>query len=148
MEADSGNEDYSAIIRTYCSFPVVGEVIGALRRQSVPPREVIVVDSGSPEDERSCLRELADRFIEYPAEPFNFSKAANIGIDRATTPCCLIISSHFLIEDELLMEHCIRAAAGHGTPVFYVSNVRRKQSRRLKLVSAGNFTGSNGFSNA
>jgi glycosyltransferase involved in cell wall biosynthesis len=148
MAAHRGTYDYSAIIRTFQSFPVVEEVVRALRRQSIPPRSIIVVDSGSSEQDRTRLRDLADIFIDYPPEPFNFSKAINLGVAEVSTQCCLIISSHFLIEDTTLIARSIQQMAASGAGAFYVSNVCRKGTEKYTLISASNFTGFNGFSNA
>jgi glycosyltransferase involved in cell wall biosynthesis len=148
MPTDAEARPYSAIIRTLCSFPQVEEVVRALRAQSLPPREIIVVDSGSPDDERSRLRRLADTFIDFPPEPFNFSKALNLGVEAATTPSCLMISSHFVLDDATLVEACIRETEARGMSVYYVSNVRRKRTAKYTVVSAVNFNGFNGFSNA
>ena len=141
-------QQYSAIIRTFCSFPQVEEVVHSLRTQSFPPREILVVDSGSPDDERSRLRCLADTFIEFPPESFNFSKSLNLGIAAVTTPFCLMISSHFVIDDATLIEECIREMKARGTTAFYVSNARRNRSRKYSVISVSNFDGFNGFSNA
>ena len=139
---------YSAIIRTFCSFPQVEAVVRSLRAQSLPPREIIVVDSGSPDDERSQLRQLADTFIDFPSEPFNFSKALNLGVEAATTPSCLMISSHFVLDDANLIEACIRETEARAMSIFYVSNARRKCTPKYTVVSAATFDGFNGFSNA
>jgi glycosyltransferase involved in cell wall biosynthesis len=148
MPTDTESRPYSAIIRTFCSFPQVEEVVRSLRAQSLPPREIIVVDSGSPDDERSRLRWLADTFIDFPPEPFNFSKALNLGVDAATTPSCLMISSHFVLDDATLIDACIRETEARGMSVFYISNARRKRARKYTVVSAATFDGFNGFSNA
>jgi glycosyltransferase involved in cell wall biosynthesis len=148
MAAHSGTHDYSAIIRTFHSFPLVEEVVRALRKQSVSPRSIIVVDSGSSEQDRTRLRQLADILIDYPPEPFNFSKAINLGVAKASTPFCLIISSHFLIDDATLVACSIQQMEASGAGAFYVSNVRRQGACKGAVITAANFTGFNGFSNA
>ena len=148
MAAHRGTYDYSAIIRTFQSFPLVEEVVRALRKQSIPPRSIIVVDSGSSDQDRLRLRQLADIFIDYPPEPFNFSKAINLGVAEASTPFCLIISSHFLIDDATLVAQSIQQMKATGAGAFYISNVCRKDAGKATEISAATFTGFNGLSNA
>jgi glycosyltransferase involved in cell wall biosynthesis len=97
---------YSAIIRTSASFPIVVDVIKALKGQSCPPKEIIIVDSKSTEEDRLKLGQMSDQLIIYPDEDFNFSKAINIGVERAKTDLVLIISSHVLMQDDRVMEQC------------------------------------------
>jgi glycosyltransferase involved in cell wall biosynthesis len=138
---------YTAIIRTYRSFPLVEDAIRALRQQSLPPAEVIVVDSGSPEDECTRLRALGDRFIAYPDEPFNFSKALNIGVAEVSTPFCLMLSSHYVIDDPQLIARCLADCEHHKAQAFFVTNACASGIHKVDVMSAGNFNGANGFSN-
>lgn len=148
VETLSRGYAYSAIIRTYRSFPHVEDVVHALRKQSFPPRQIIIVDNGSPDEERSRLRRLGDTCIDYPPEPFNFSKAINLGVDQATSPYCLIISSHFILDDVALIETCVRDMEARAIGVFYISNARRARVPKHVVVSASTFDGANGFSNS
>lgn len=148
MGNEASEMTYSAIIRTHHSFPQVEDAIAALRSQSFPPREIIVVDNSSPPAERARLLLLCDKLIDYPAEPFNYAKAINLGVEEVVSPYCLMLSSHFIIQDTGLIEASVRHMKTRGAYVFYVSNVRRKRSIKYVLVSASNFDGCNGFSNS
>lgn len=94
---------YTALIRTHNSFPLVADVVAALRMQSTPPYKFLAIDSASSAEQRSALIGLFDEVIDYPDEPFNYSKAINIGVNACKTEYVLIISSHVVIEDTQLI---------------------------------------------
>lgn len=102
---------YTALIRTYDSFPLVAEVVAALRAQAIPPEKIIAVDSHSCPEQRVALAEIFDQVIEYPAEPFNYSKAINLGIEACETEYVLIISSHVVLKDKYLISYGINHIA-------------------------------------
>ena len=105
---------YTALIRTYNSFPLVAEVISALRAQAVPPEKIIAVDSNSCVEQRLALNAICDQVIDYPSEPFNYSKAINIGIEACETEYVLIISSHVLLTDPHLISYGINHISEGG----------------------------------
>lgn len=99
--------EYTALIRTNNSLPLVEQVVAKLKSQSFPPKILLCVDSHSSPEQQARLSEIFDLVIEYPAdEDFNYSKAINIGVEACSTPYVLIISSHVLLESELIIEHC------------------------------------------
>lgn len=98
---------YTALIRTYNSFPLVADVVANLRAQVIPPAKIIVVDSNSSSEQRLALNGLVDEVIDYPNEPFNYSKAINLGVAACETEYVLIISSHVLLTDPNLITYGI-----------------------------------------
>lgn len=90
---------YTALIRTYNSLPLVADVVAALLAQTMPPEKILAVDSASSPEQRLALDDLFDQVIDYPNEPFNFSKAINIGAAVCNTEYVLIISSHVVIQE-------------------------------------------------
>lgn len=105
---------YTALIRTYNSFPLVAEVVAALRAQDVPPEKIIAVDSNSSPEQRLALEDIVDQAIDYPNEPFNYSKAINIGVAACDTPYVLIISSHVVLTDPYLISYGINHISDGG----------------------------------
>jgi glycosyltransferase involved in cell wall biosynthesis len=99
---------YTALIRTHNSFPLVADVVSALKAQTMPPETILAVDSASSPEQKLALKGIFDQVIDYPNEPFNYSKAINIGITACNTDYVLIISSHVIINDP---EIIARAAA-------------------------------------
>ena len=105
---------YTAIIRTYDSFPLVADVVAKLRTQAMPPERIIAVDSNSCAEQRVALAELVDEVIDYPNEPFNYSKAINIGVAACETEYVLIISSHVMLNDPHLISYGIKHISMSG----------------------------------
>jgi glycosyltransferase involved in cell wall biosynthesis len=139
---------YTAIIRTYKSFPIVRGVIQALRAQTLPPAQVVVVDSGSPAQEQDELAALSDVFIRYPDEPFNYSKAINIGIGAVKTPYVLTLSSHYMLDAPWVIERCVNQADQHGVQAFFITNRCDAGVHAAGLVTSATFDGGNGYSNS
>ena len=44
--------NYTALIRTHNSFPLVAEVVAALRAQTFPPEKILAVDSASSPEQK------------------------------------------------------------------------------------------------
>lgn len=108
------NMKYTALIRTYNSFPVLSDVVAALREQTIAPHKILAVDSHSNPEQRSALDEIVDQVIDYPDEPFNYSKAINIGIAACETEYVLIISSHVMLNDPKLISYGVRYISTEG----------------------------------
>lgn len=96
---------YTALIRTYNSMPLLAEVIDVLKKQSLPPDEILIVDSSREQAQINLIKGLGYKVIRYPEnEDFNFSKAINIGINEISNERVLIISSHVLLNQPNLIE--------------------------------------------
>lgn len=139
---------YTAVIRTLNSFPLVQTVVDGLRNQSFPPEKIVVVDSGSSPEDCTRLKSMADVFVPYPDEPFNFSKAINIGVERVETPYLLIISSHYVLGESTIVERALQACIEAGARAFFIGNACFSHSPRKEIRTQQNFDGGNGFSNA
>ncbi|MDI1309665.1 MAG: glycosyltransferase [Methylotenera sp.] len=98
---------YTALIRTHNSFPLVAEVVEKLRAQTFPPAMILAVDSASSAEQRLSLEKVFDQVIDYPNEPFNYSKAINIGVEACQTEYVLIISSHVVMQSEIMIQKAL-----------------------------------------
>lgn len=95
---------YTALIRTYNSLPLLNEVLVALKEQTAPPDDYVIVDSSKDPAQKNAIKQLGLRVIDYPDEEFNFSKAINIGVEQVKTDLVLVISSHVLLTDQTLIQ--------------------------------------------
>ena len=95
---------YTALIRTYNSFPLVADVVAKLRSQTFPPETILAVDSASDPEQRLALENIFDIIVDYPKEAFNYSKAINIGVEACNTEHVLIISSHVLLQNPNMIQ--------------------------------------------
>lgn len=112
----------SVIIRTRNSAAQLKRNIVFLKRQTVKPVEIIVVDSGSTDYTKLIAEDAGCRFIDYSKDSavFNYSKALNIGIRSSIGRFVLIVSSHVWLQDPntlhwmkdfLLNDDCIKAVS-------------------------------------
>lgn len=78
-------------------IPVRNEVskiracIDGILSQSVPVKEIIVVDSGSTDGTLEILREYNKvKIVEIPGDQFNHGETRNVGVSHATGDFCLL----------------------------------------------------------
>jgi glycosyltransferase involved in cell wall biosynthesis len=141
-------QHYTAIIRTDRCDDLVQQMVARLYAQSLPPSEVLFVDSSGSNQCSEDLRNLGGRVVLYPREPFNFSKAINIGVEAAQYENCLIISSHVLLDRQSLVADGLNAAQESSCGVVYWAPVPANQITECRKISAANFNGTNGLSNS
>lgn len=140
---------YGAIIRAYEVSPQLRELVEQLRRQTLPPAEIIIVDSSRCADTALAFREMETTVVEYPDEPFNFSKAINLGIAANRHENSLIISSHIDLRGDDIVAEGLRAAAAENVEVIsYIHAWPVKPNERTFTVSPRQFNGRNGLSNS
>lgn len=140
---------YAAVICAYQCTPLLIEVIEALRRQSVPPQRLIIVDLSRDQLVSGAFNELGARVVTYPAEDFNFSKAINLGVEANDEPLTLIISSHMLIHAPDLIAKGWEAAENGGMEIVYWRHPPQQDAPHecRHVMTNRNFDGKNGLSN-
>ncbi len=138
---------YTALIRTHDSSPRVQATVAALRAQTAPPERILAVDSGSSPEQRAALDALVDDVVDYPDEPFNYSKAINIGVRECRTPWVLVISSHMAMQDRDAIVRASREMAAADAACFYLHRMKHPEWL-IETVDRTNFDGRNGLSNS
>lgn len=112
----------------------------ALRRQTLPPFEVILVDNASHDESRRLVAEEFPevRLLPLPANR-RFAGACNVGI-RAANPAAEAIAllNNDTEADAGWLEHVARCFAAHPDAGFVASKLRLFD-RRDHLHSAGDF---------
>lgn len=112
----------------------------ALRRQTLPPFEVILVDNASHDESRRLVAEEFPevRLLPLPANR-RFAGACNVGI-RAANPAAEAIAllNNDTEADTGWLEHVARCFAAHPDAGFVASKLRLFD-RRDHLHSAGDF---------
>jgi len=142
---------YTALIRTHNSFPLVANVVAALKAQSMPPEKILAVDSASSPEQRLALDDLFDRVIDYPKEPFNYSKAINIGVEACQTEYVLIISSHVVIENTEMISRGLTYVAVEDANCLgccFISTANPEVTWKTRKVDNNNFSPLIGLSNS
>lgn len=140
---------YAALIRTFNSAATLPITLKALSRQSVPPHQYVIVDSGSTDATLDVLPH--DALVHrYEGDAFNYSEALNQGMRHVSTEYVLIISSHTwlakanAIEYGLALLRSDRGLAG----VCYIEGSRTADldDFRHEVIGRGSFSGFNGLS--
>lgn len=128
----------SVVIPNWNGAPYLPVCLNALRRQTLPPYEVIVVDNASTDESRDLLAaHYPDvRVIALPRN-LRFAGACNIGI-RASSGEAVALLNNDTEADPHWLEHVTRCFAEHPDAGFVASKLRLFD-RREYLHSAGDF---------
>ena len=103
----------SAVITTYNQAPYVGDAVASALGQTLPPREVIVVDDGSTDDTRAALAPYRDR-IHYVYQPNQgVTSARNAGVRLTCGDFVALLDGDDVWEPEKL---AVQAAAAVAHP--------------------------------
>ncbi|WP_312487775.1 glycosyltransferase family 2 protein [Sphingomonas sp.] len=140
--------DYTAVIRTNRADELLDRVVASLRRQSIPPSDIIFVDSSGDEQTHATLQTMG-RVVRYAGE-FNYAKAINLGIGAVRTPFALMISSHTVPMADDLIERGWHEAQRVSARIIYWSPPPPDTSvaQRFDIIDAKSYTGRNGLSNS
>jgi glycosyltransferase involved in cell wall biosynthesis len=84
----------SLIIRCFNEGTHIGRLLTGASRQTRPPNEIIVVDSGSTDATLSIASAFDVRIVTIPPERFSFGYALNVGLERASSDVAVFASAH------------------------------------------------------
>jgi glycosyltransferase involved in cell wall biosynthesis len=88
----------SVVVRTRDSGPALHAVLTDLTSQVGVITEFIIVDNTSRDATRAVADQFSCKWIDYPsAQEFNYSKAINVGVAKASGEYVLICSPHIRI---------------------------------------------------
>jgi hypothetical protein len=144
-QSESPSPPYDAVIRTDHASALLEQCVAALRQQSASPRRIFFVDASYDSRCRERLLELSDFVIQYPAIPFNFAHALNLGIEAAEGTQVLLLSSHVVLTESALIEEGRALGNQHDAGVVYWKPTTL-HSRRLQITEGRTFDGYNGLS--
>lgn len=136
---------YSVIIRAHEATPLVFRAVQCLREQSLPPLEIIIVDSSCTLEAQVGLRALADVHVPYGAGEFNYSRAIHLGVAAAQGDHVLIHSSHVALLGAQLIEQAFDHAKAMQCDVFYC---RKGPELAYDSIDGNTFDGRNGLANS
>jgi hypothetical protein len=146
-QSDGPSLPYDAVIRTDHASALLERCIAALRQQSDSPRRIFIVASSLDSRCRERLLELSDFVIQYPAVPFNFADALNLGVEAAEGIQVLLLSSNVVPGDRTLIEEGRTLGKQYDAGVVYWKRTTLR-SRRLQITEGRTFDGYNGLSAA
>ncbi len=129
---------FSVVIPNWNGAKHLRACLNALRRQTHPPLEVILVDNASADESRALLaRDYPEvKVIALPANR-RFAGACNAGI-RASSGDAVVLLNNDTEADECWLENVAKCFAAHPDAGFVASKLRLFD-RRDHLHSAGDF---------
>jgi rhamnosyltransferase len=84
----------SLIVRCFNEEAHIGRLLTGALRQTHPPEEIVVVDSGSTDATLSIASAFEVRVISIAPERFSFGHALNIGVAESSAEIALFASAH------------------------------------------------------
>src|SRR5690606_20664091 len=84
----------SIVIRAYNEGKHIRKLLLGISQQSLQPREIILVDSGSTDDTVAIAREFGVRIVAIEKRLFTFGRALNIGCAAASGEILVFVSAH------------------------------------------------------
>lgn len=109
----------SIVIRSYNEEKHIGRLLYGLQQQTLPPHEVIVVDSGSTDRTVAIAREYGASILSIRKEDFSFGRALNIGCDAATGDILVFVSAHVYPVHKVWLEHLVAPFADPRVVLAY-----------------------------
>lgn len=109
----------SAVVRAYNEAEHIGRLLSGLERQTLPPDEIVVVDSGSTDDTVSIARSFGARIVTIDKEEFTFGRSLNFGCDAAKGDLLLIVSAHVYPIYDTFVEHLAAPFTDPSTAITY-----------------------------
>ena len=99
----------SVLIRTKNEANDLPKALELIRRQSVQPVDIVVVDSGSTDGTVEIIQQQADvKLIQMPPEQFTFGRSLNLGFTRIEGDVVISISAHAFPCDTTWLESLIK----------------------------------------
>lgn len=140
------NIQYSSLIRTFNSEVTLPATLHFLEKQTIPPSEYVIVDSGSKDSTINLLPKSAILHI-FSGHEFNFSIALNQGLEHISTDYVLIISSHTLLQEPSAIEYALALLiSNESIGAAYFCEPSSGELRHT-LINKANFNGYNGLWN-
>jgi rhamnosyltransferase len=98
----------SVLIRTLNEEADLASTLDAVLAQSVPPHEVVVVDSGSTDRTLEIARRRPVTIIEIQQREWSYPRALNVGAARTTGEILVSLSAHCRPLDETWLAALLR----------------------------------------
>ncbi len=88
------HKDYSVIIRCFNEEEHIGRLLSGLLAQTIAPKEIIIVDSGSTDATLSIASRFLTKIVHIAKDDFSFGRALNLGCSHSTSDFLFIVSGH------------------------------------------------------
>jgi glycosyltransferase involved in cell wall biosynthesis len=109
----------SIVIRALNEDEHLPALFSGLLRQTLQPREVILVDSGSTDDTVAIAEAHGAHIVHIEPACFSFGRALNVGCAAATGDILVFVSAHVFPTDEYWLENLIEPFADEAVTLSY-----------------------------
>lgn len=109
----------SIIIRTYNEEKHIGNLLGALQRQTYRDYEIIIVDSGSTDRTLEITEKYPVQIIRIENCDFTFGYALNVGCQAALGKYLVFVSAHILPATETWLAHLVASFENSAIGMAY-----------------------------
>lgn len=125
---------YTVVIRCKDEARWLADCRKGLELQSAGSMGVIFVDSGSTDGSIELAESFGWSLVKYPKnEPFNYSKALNIGLEQCETEYALLLSAHCLLASVHSVSILLSTASRHGAAGVFGRQLPTSQSHPVDV---------------
>jgi glycosyltransferase involved in cell wall biosynthesis len=99
-----GELSVSVVVRALNEAEHLPALFSGLASQTVPPDDVVLVDSGSTDDTVEIAEACGARVVRIRPEDFSFGRSLNVGCSAATGDVLVFVSAHVYPVDDRWLE--------------------------------------------
>lgn len=129
-------ETIAVLVRMRNEARHLPRLVEGLSRQTSPPDEVIVVDSGSTDDSVDIARAAGWKIVRINPDDFTFGRSLNLGFENCTSDRVVIISAHVYPTRSDFLEQITQNVTAPGMTIAYgrqVGDHRTKFSEKVLM---------------
>lgn len=119
----------SAVIRALNEGKHIGRLLKGLQQQTMPPDEIILVDSGSTDDTVDVAEAAGCKVVSIAKNEFSFGRALNRGCAAASGDILLFASAHVYPVYDTYVEHLVGALERSGVAIAYGRQVGDERTK-------------------
>ena len=127
----------SVVIPTYNRSRLIQRAITCVLAQTVPCKELLIVDDGSTDDTVDVVRSFGPPVRLIPQQHGGPSRARNLGVAEATTDWIAFLDSDDLWHPDYLERMSAAIGATSGKAAVYFSDVNYDNTARTHWAKAG-----------
>lgn len=125
----------SLIIPTLNAGAGLGALLHALSRQTVPPEEIIVVDSSSADHTLQVAEEAGARTLRIPRESFDHGGTRNLAASGARGDFLIFMTQDALPADEYLVANLMQPLADDSVAASYARQIPREDATPVEAFA-------------
>ncbi|HXE11097.1 MAG TPA: glycosyltransferase family 2 protein, partial [Bryobacteraceae bacterium] len=119
----------SVVIPTWNQAPLIEKILESLKRQTISPAEIVVVDNGSRDETLFIAQSHGAKTIALTTN-LGFATAVNKGIEVAQGEWIFVVNNDVELDPRWL-EHTLQAAAEEGSSIAAGKLLQANDPRQL-----------------